>query len=165
MPTDLEESRRIGRTTPMVRVRADPEVAEARRLFREYADEIDVRFEGFANELANLPGDYGPPTGELLLVTVGGRVVGCAAVRALEPGICELKRLFLEAPHRGQGIGRQLVEAILEEARRLGYAKIRLDTLPSMQDAIALYRVLGFEEIPPYRSQPIEGARFMERPL
>ncbi len=155
---------RIGRTTPVIRVRTAAEVEEARRLFREYAEEIDVDldFQDFPTELANLPGEYAPPTGELLLATAQGRPVGCVALRPLEPEVCEMKRLFLEAPYRGQGIGRQLVEAIVSEARRLGYAKMRLDTLPSMQDALALYTALGFREIPPYRYNPLEGARFFE---
>lgn len=139
----------------------------ARKLFREYADAlgIDLGFQGWERELSELPGAYAPPRGALFLAERGPTTLGCVALRPLEGDACEMKRLFVRSAGRGCGLGRQLAEHVIEEARRLGYGRIRLDTLPFMLEAIALYRTLGFREIAPYRHNPVPGALFLERPL
>jgi ribosomal protein S18 acetylase RimI-like enzyme len=139
-------------------------VAEARRLFVEYAAAlgVDLSFQGFEDELRLLPGEYGPPRGALLLALADGQALGCVAVRPLDPETAEMKRLYLRAAGRGQGLGRALALAAMAEARRLGYRRMRLDTLPSMEPAQALYASLGFQEIPAYRANPVPGARFLE---
>jgi putative acetyltransferase len=117
----------------------------------------------FDQELAGLPGDYAPPEGRLFLAHWDNEPAGCVALRKLEPDICEMKRLYLRPKFRGKGIGRSLAEFIINESRKLGYARIRLDTIQSnMQEAIALYRQLGFAEIAAYRMNPLPGVVFME---
>ena len=142
-------------------------VRHARSLFEEYAASlgIDLCFQGFDDELANLPGDYAPPAGRLLLAVQGATVTGCVALRRLETGVCEMKRLYVRSPFQGLGIGRMLVERIIEEARGAGYRRMRLDTLPTMISARALYRSMGFHEIAPYRSNPVAGVAFLELDL
>ena len=139
----------------------------ARALFREYADSlgIDLCFQNFEQELAALPGDYSPPTGALLLAWIDGNAMGCAALRRLDQECCEMKRLYVRPEARGTRLGRLLTESILEAGRVLGYRRMRLDTLPSMATAIALYHSLGFREIAPYRNNPVPGAVYLEKEL
>lgn len=136
-----------------------------RELFREYADSlgVDLAFQGFEDELAGLPGEYAPPRGALLLASEADEAAGCVAVRPLEPpGTCELKRLYVRPAHRATGLGRALGLAAVDAGRRLGYERMRLDTLPSMEAARRLYRSLGFREIDAYRFNPVEGTQFLE---
>jgi ribosomal protein S18 acetylase RimI-like enzyme len=139
----------------------------ARRLFEEYAASlgVDLCFQGFSEELAGLPGNYAPPGGRLLLALQNGEPAGCVALRPLEPAVCEMKRLYVRPAFRAHGIGRILIDRVVQEARQAGYRQMRLDTLPSMSAAQALYRRLGFQEIPPYRNNPIAGAVFLELQL
>lgn len=147
---------------------SDQDVQRARTLFEEYASGLGISlcFQNFDQELANLPGDYAAPDGRLLLAEENNELTGCIALRKLGAGVCEMKRLFLRPAYRGQGLGRILVESIIDEAQKLGYTYMRLDTLPGRMDkAIALYESIGFVEIEPYCENPIEGARFMELEL
>jgi GNAT superfamily N-acetyltransferase len=150
-------------------VHADREelVREARALFEEYAAGlgVDLSFQGFEEELRTLPGDYAPPRGVLLLAVEAEGPLGCVALRAVDEETAEMKRLYLRPAARGRGLGRQLAEAILAEASRLGYRRVRLDTLPGMESAQSLYLALGFHEIPAYRFNPVPGTRFLERDL
>jgi ribosomal protein S18 acetylase RimI-like enzyme len=139
----------------------------ARGLFEEYAAalEVDLGFQHFDEELAGLPGEYRRPTGGLMLGLDGAEPVGCVAFRALEPGIAEMKRLYVRPAARGGGWGRRLAERAVSEARDAGYQRMRLDTLPAMRSAQELYLALGFVEIAPYRHNPVPGARFLELDL
>jgi len=140
------------------------DIGDIAELFRAYEAHIgvDLSYQGFADELATLPGKYAPPRGQLLIArNASGSAIGCVALRPMEtPGCCEMKRLFVSAQGRGLGLGRALTEAVIAEAAKLGYAELRLDTLPSMHEAIALYRKLGFAPIAPYYAAR-EGTLFM----
>jgi putative acetyltransferase len=144
-----------------------PQLETVRALFREYEKWLGISlcFQGFEQELATLPGDYAPPRGRLFLATVGGEIAGCVALRALDDATGEMKRLYLREALRGRGLGRQLAIACIDAAREAGYAHLRLDTLPVMREAIALYRSLGFRDVEPYRANPIAGALYMELDL
>jgi putative acetyltransferase len=140
----------------------------ARALFREYERSIDASrcFEGFERELAELDVRYAPPEGRLLLAFERGEPVGCAALRRLDAARSEACRLFVRSSARGSGLGGALVLRLLEEARAAGHASVLLETLPEkMGVAVALYRALGFREVPPYVAQPVPGAIYMELPL
>ncbi|MDP3618248.1 MAG: GNAT family N-acetyltransferase [Ramlibacter sp.] len=139
-----------------------------RAIFRDYANGlgVDLCFQDFDQELATLPGDYSLPRGTILLARVDGEIAGCCALRPLDaadyPNACEMKRLFVRRPFRGIGLGRQLVEAVLDAARQAGYSSVLLDTLDDMEAARALYEELGFAEIPPYYHNPIAGAHYLK---
>jgi putative acetyltransferase len=151
----------------LVRVE-DAETAElvrtARDLFVEYSESlgVDLCFQGFAKELATLPGEYAKPTGRLLLAFDEQEAIGCGALRPFSDGVCEMKRLYVRPAFRGKGVGRELIDILIEYAREIGYGRMRLDTLPSMTKALAIYRALGFQEIAPYRINPVAGALFLE---
>jgi ribosomal protein S18 acetylase RimI-like enzyme len=144
------------------------ELDAVRDIFREYASTlgVDLCFQGFDAELAQLPGDYAEPRGALLVAVVEGAVAGCCALRPLDtadyPNASEMKRLFVRKAFRGFGLGRELAEAMLDRARQAGYACVLLDTLDDMESARALYTDLGFEEIPPYYHNPIAGAHYLK---
>jgi ribosomal protein S18 acetylase RimI-like enzyme len=139
-----------------------------RELFRAYHAWLgeDLCFQSFDAELAALPGAYAPPAGRLLVAEHAGEVVGVIALRALEPGVCEMKRLFVSPTAHGLGLGRVLAERLIAEARAAGYRAMRLDTIPhKMPAAVTLYERLGFREIPPYYHNPIAGTRYLELTL
>ncbi len=148
-----------------VETRSDLE--EIKQLFMEYAESLDfcLCFQDFEAELANLPGEYAPPEGRLYIALYRSQPAGCVALRKIDDNICEMKRLYVRLQFRKKGIGRALAIAIIEEAQRLGYRSMRLDTVPSMREAITIYRSLGFKYIGPYRYNPIEGAIFLELEL
>jgi putative acetyltransferase len=138
-------------------------IAAARTLFQQYqkALDIDLSFQGFAIELDTLPGDYASPRGRLLLARDRDAVAGCVAMRPLTHDTCEMKRLYVTPRFRATGVGRLLAERVIAEARSAGYTRMYLDTLPTMAGAQRLYESLGFRDIPAYRDNPIDGARFL----
>jgi len=140
---------------------------KARRLIEKYAAslDIDLEFQNFSHELNSLAEEYGPPSGCLLLAEDADYLLGCVALRKINEDIGEMKRLYVATEGRGRGVGRTLANAIIAAARKLGYERMRLDTLPSMREARQLYASLGFREIAPYRFNPIEGTSFMELSL
>ena len=147
------------------------QLAATRQIFTEYATQlgIDLCFQNFAAELAELPGEYSAPTGALLLVLVDGEIAGCCGLRALDsvdyPNAAEMKRLYVRKAFRRFGLGRQLAEAMLDAARMAGYHSVLLDTLDDMESARALYAELGFVDIPPYYHNPIPGAHYLKADL
>ena len=132
-------------------------------MLHEYAAWIglDLSFQHFAQEVQGLPGDYEPPAGALLIARVDDEPAGMVALRRKTDARCEMKRLFVRSEARGLGLGRQLAERIIAEARARGYTEIILDTLPMMKDAQRMYERLGFVDIEPYYDSPVEGTRFM----
>jgi len=154
--------------THIFQATTDEHIEHARTLFKEYETGVGISlcFQNFEHELKTLPGDYAPPDGRLLLAEDDDdQIAGCIAMRKLAPGICEMKRLFVRPAYRSTGLGRVLVNTLIDEARNLGYTHIRLDTLPGRMDkAIALYQSIGFVEIEPYYAS-VEGAKFMELDL
>ena len=144
---------------------SEDDIEEVREIFREYESSLglDLCFQGFEDELKNLPGKYAAPKGRLYLAQVSNMVAGCIALRPLEPDVCEMKRLFVREEFRGLQIGRMLIERVIDDAREIGYTFMRLDTFPpKMGKAVQLYESYGFREIPPYYNNPNEGVLFME---
>lgn len=150
--------------TQLVRPSSPAQWAEAKRLVQEYAAalKVDLCFQNFAEELASFEREYGPPSGAFFLAKDS---LGCGGLRRFADGVAEMKRLYVVPAGRGRGIGAALARRIVEEARRLGYGRLVLDTLPDMRAAQALYRSLGFREIPSYRHNPVAGTLFFELPL
>lgn len=141
------------------------QIASARLLFREYESwlGLDLCFQGFEAELAGLPGKYAMPDGRLLLAYSDGELAGCIAMRKLDDGICEMKRLFVRDGFRGARIGVNMIERLIADAREIGYSKMRLDTFPpKMGKAVSLYESHGFVPIAPYYDNPNDGVLFME---
>lgn len=139
-------------------------IEEIRQLFLEYAESlgVDLNFQDFESEINSLPGKYEQPDGILILASVNGKSAGCVALRRLSKDICEMKRLYIRDEYRGLGIGKKLIVMTIEEAKKLKYRYMRLDTLPTMKKAQELYASLGFYDIEPYVYNPIEGTRFLE---
>ncbi|MGC1789070.1 MAG: GNAT family N-acetyltransferase [Terriglobales bacterium] len=160
-----DRNRDHGREIDLFQATLPEHIEEVRSLFLEYASSLgfSLCFQSFDEELKSLPGAYGPPSGRLLLARSADHAAGCIALRPLQPGICEMKRLYVRAEDRGRGLGQILVDRLIADARAIGYKRMRLDTVGSaMQDAIALYRRMGFKEIAPYSSIPIDSALWME---
>ena len=152
----------------LVDVAAGPRIDDVRALFEEYARSLNFNlcFQSFDQELRELPGPYAHPAGRLILCEVDGTPAACIALKPLEPGVCEMKRLYVRPEFRGQQLGTKLVRHLIDEARRAGYRSMRLDTISGlMHHAIALYRSFGFKEIPPYYKNPIPDALYMELEL
>ena len=152
----------------IIEAKTDAEIDAADRIFREYESwlGLDLCFQGFEEELAGLPGKYSSPDGRLFLAYSEEDLAGCAALRKIDPGVCEMKRLFVRDQFRRFGIGRLLIDRLLTAARDIGYRAMRLDTYPAkMGKAVGLYRQYGFIEIPAYYHNPYEGVLFMELQL
>ena len=155
-------------TSSITKVASEQDLADTIKLFEAYAVSlgIDLTFQDFASEMAEMPGKYAPPTGTLLLArNADSEAIGCVGLRQLQGDICEMKRLYIDPQGRGTGLGKALAQEVVKEAKRLGYAAMRLDTLPSMSSARGLYKSLGFVEIKPYYKTPIEGTIFLELEL
>lgn len=139
-------------------------IKQAKELIQEYALSlgIDLGFQGFTQEMADFPLQYSPPGGFLFVVKYENNAVGCVGLRELGSGICEMKRMYVRPSFRGKGLGKALVKAVIDQARDMGYTSIRLDTIPSMKEAINIYASMGFQEITPYRFNPVKGAKYFE---
>lgn len=148
----------------LIQAHTPERVGQVREMLKEYAASlhVDLCFQNFESELSGLPGDYAPPGGRLLMAIEGPGGAGCVAMRKIDSEICEMKRLYVRPAFRRKGLGRFLLSSILAEARDAGYGRMRLDTLPEMKEAIALYRSFGFRPTEPYRHNPVEGALFLE---
>ncbi len=149
-------------------VSGSPDLVErAKELFLEYARSLDfsLRFQDFEEELAELPGEYSPPSGCLIVALEKDEPIGCVALRRIDLETCEMKRLYVRPSCRAKGVGRKLAARIIDEAREIGYTRMRLDTVPAMKEAISLYRSIGFKDMGQYRPNPIPGALFMELSL
>lgn len=152
-------------TLKIVQAETEEQLSAARTLFREYEAwlGLDLCFQGFEDELARLPGKYSKPDGRLLLAYSGKKIAGCVALRKLEDGVCEMKRLFVRDEFRGQKLGVRLIEQLIDDAREIGYRIIRLDTFPpKMGKAVSIYQSHGFLPIAPYYDNPHDGVLFME---
>lgn len=152
----------------IIAVRSEKDLKDTIALFYEYTEwlGLDLKFQNFEHEMATLPGKYAPPKGDLLLArTKDGVAVGCIAVRPLEEDVCEMKRLWVRDTAKAQGLGRMLVSSIVDIAQRLGYRRMRLDTLPRMAAAVGLYRSFGFVDVEPYYVTPLAGTHFLELDL
>ncbi len=143
------------------------QLAQVRELFRRYLAElsVDLCFQGFEDELAGLPGAYAPPDGRLLVGRIGGRILGCVALRRIDGDSCEMKRLYVLPAGRGTGLGRALAVAVIHDARATGYRVMRLDTLDRLHEAMGLYASLGFRHSPPYYDNPLPGVVYWELDL
>ncbi len=150
----------------VIRIAESPDdIAQARDLFQQYGASLGfpLCFQNFEEELATLPGKYASPAGRLLLALIDGAPAGCGALRPFDQDACEMKRLYVRPEYKGQGIGRQLAERLIAEAKLIGYTRMRLDTIPAqMMEASRLYLALGFQEIPPYYKSPQAGTSYME---
>jgi len=151
----------------LIEAQTTEQIGSIRELFQEYAESLgfDLCFQDFERELTELPGEYAPPGGRLLLAMFGNEVAGCVGLRKFAEGVCEMKRLYVRPEYRGKGIGRALAVATIEEARKIGYQSMKLDTIASMTEAIALYKTLGFTETDAYRYNPVQPCLFMELKL
>lgn len=155
-------------TTQLLTPTTPEQLDATRTIFREYAHGlgVDLCFQNFEDELAQLPADYAPTRGSLLLAMHGDEVAGCCALRPLDnvdvANAAEMKRLYVRPAFRGLGLGRKLAQAILDDAMRLGYDCVLLDTLDDMEAARAMYEDLGFVEIPPYYHNPLPGAHYLK---
>ena len=151
--------------TKIIQAETDEQIEQTRKLFREYETWLGIKlcFQDFDEEVANLPDKYSVPEGRLFLAFADEKLAGCIALRKLETGVCEMKRLFVKDEFRGQKIGLSLIEKVIEEAQIIGYERIRLDTFPpKMSKAVSLYESYGFREISPYYHNPYGETLFME---
>jgi ribosomal protein S18 acetylase RimI-like enzyme len=152
----------------LIQATSNEQIETARELFNEYAAELAINmcFQNFDQELKTLPGKYTPPDGRLLIAYTDEELAGCIALRKLDDRTCEMKRLFIRPKFRGKGYGRKMIDSLIEQERDIGYERMWLDSLPGKMDAaIALYRQLGFKDIPAYYDNPLEGAVYLERTL
>ena len=148
----------------IIQAKSEEQLNIIRKLFTEYTNWLgfDLSFQNFEKEFAELPGQYTLPKGRLLLAIYNNKIAGCVGLREFKKGICEMKRMYVKPKYRRKGIGKRLAISVIEEAKKIGYKKMRLDTVPWMKEAIELYYSLGFKKIKPYRFNPIKGSLFLE---